>query len=232
MLFSFMEGRPIHAREDSVPDWDVPLQANTAVFVDAPGSKGVAIGLCLAARGYRPIPLYNGCPSMAAAGSSEWAPTVVEVTRIMAALLDGAETLVRYGLPASAPPAFLLDANRAAARPGLVPYKYFDNRSFVSALDVPSGSFLKDHGIDRIVVVHEKSTVQPDLLLILLEWQHAGVQIFFQAPWLPWRPQPLKLKRPPAIVSMYRRLRMRLGYRRNHLDAFGVLVHPVTSGSG
>jgi hypothetical protein len=141
-----MEDRPIDAREDAQKEWDVLLQNNTALFVDAPGSEGVAIGLGLAARGYRPIPLYNGCPAATTARSPEWVPAVVEFTLIMAALFDDAETLSRCDLPASAPPAFLLDANRATARPGLVPYEYLDNRSFVSKAFGSSSSRLGRNG--------------------------------------------------------------------------------------
>ena len=37
----------------------------------------------------------------------------------------------------------------------------------------------------------------------------------------------MTLKRPWAVVAAYRRLAMRFGYRRNHLDAFGDLVQPA-----
>jgi hypothetical protein len=232
VLFSFMEDGPLHSRGDAGKEWNVPLQDSTAVFVDAPASEGVAIGLSLATQGYRPIPLYNGCPAATTARSPEWVPAVVEVTLIMAALFDGAEMLSRCRLPASAPPVFLLDANRATARPGQVPYEYLDNRSFVSVWDVPPASFLKEHGIARAVVIHRKPKVQPDLLFILLDWQRAGIRIFFQSPWEIWDPQPTALRRPAAIVAAYHKLAMRFGFRKNHLDAFGDLVPPATFGTG
>ena len=229
-----MEDRAVHSREDALKEWDVPLQNDTALLVDEPGAEGVAIGLRLAARGYRPVPLYNACPfASLRSEESDFVPSVVEVRLIIAALFDHAETLSGLGMPATAPPAFLLDANRAVAHPGWVPYEYFDNRSFVSELDVPSASFLKEHGIACIVVVHDQSKLLPDLLFILLEWQRAGIRIFFQPPWEKWGPKPVTLKRPWTIVAVYRRLAMRFGYRRNtnHMDAFGDIVqHRTNSG--
>jgi hypothetical protein len=233
VLFSFMEDGPVHAREEALKEWSVPLQNDTAVFVDAPGAEGVAIGLSLAAQGYRPVPLYNACPfASLRSGESNFVPSVVEVRVIVAALFDHAETLSGLAIPATAPPAFLLDANRATAEPGSMPYEYFDNRSFVLTLDVPSVSFLKERGIACTVVVHDQSKLQPDLLFILLEWQRAGIRIFFQAPWEKWGPKPVTLKRPRTIVALYRRLTMRFGYRRskNHLDAFGDIVQPHRAG--
>ena len=230
VLFSFMESRQAQAPEDGPKEWHVPLLAGTAVLIDAPGPEGVAIGLSLAKRGYRPIPLYNACP-FATTASAEWVPSVVEVSSIMAALFNGAETLNSCNLPASAPPAFLLDANRATARPGPVLHEYLDNRSFVSKLDVPPPSFLQERGIGSIVVVHDRQKPQPDLLFILLEWQREGVRIFFQSPGELWDPQPVTLKRPWAIIAMYHRLAMRTGFRRNHLGGFGMLVQPGTGSS-
>jgi hypothetical protein len=234
VLFSFMETLKVHTPEDAPKKWNVPLQTDIALLVDAPGSDGVSIGLSLAARGYRPVPLYNACPFATISRHSHVeypVPPAVEVTAIMSALFDEAETLGGYILPDSAPPAFLLDANRAA-NPGSVTYELFDNRSFVSALDVPDASTLKKHRISGAVVVHNKQKLQPDLLFILLEWQREGLRIFFQSPWRTWEPQPVVLKRPWAIISMYHRLAMRTGFHRRHLGGFGTLVQPGATGSG
>jgi hypothetical protein len=70
------------------------------------------------------------------------------------------------------------------------------------------------------------------LLFILLEWQREGLPTFFQAPWRAWEPELVGLKRPWTIISMYHRLTVRFGYRRNHLDSFGTLVPLGATGSG
>ncbi len=42
-------------------DWSPPPEQNAALILDLRGAEGVHLGLALAGRGYRPVPLYNGC---------------------------------------------------------------------------------------------------------------------------------------------------------------------------
>src|SRR5437764_9749370 len=51
---------------ESVPtpdlSWMPPIQEHWAVVVDRPGAEAVRLGVALAERGYRPVPLFNACP--------------------------------------------------------------------------------------------------------------------------------------------------------------------------
>ena len=42
--------------------WSPAIDEKVAVVLDLPGAEGVRVGLELAARGYRPVPLYNAVP--------------------------------------------------------------------------------------------------------------------------------------------------------------------------
>src|SRR5207302_455246 len=62
-----------------------PLAAEKAVLIlDLPAAEAVHVGLALAGRGYRPVPLYNGCT-----GPSE----ILDQGPILRALRDGAAYL-------------------------------------------------------------------------------------------------------------------------------------------
>src|SRR5437870_2034209 len=41
--------------------WAPPPAENAALILDLPEAEAVHLGLALAGRGYRPVPLYNGC---------------------------------------------------------------------------------------------------------------------------------------------------------------------------
>lgn len=137
---------------------------DTAIVIDLPSAEGTKLGVALTEHGFRPIPLYNALPSRVA---------LVDVTPIMEALAGHAEHVANVAL--SAPPAFLLDANRTgpgrARRVGV-----FDNRSVCRPSDFPSSDRLVQSGIRRILLVTEQ--VQTDLELIALEWQAAGLELW------------------------------------------------------
>src|SRR5580658_7817741 len=42
--------------------WSPPAHAKTALVLDLPGAAGVQMGVGLAQKGYRPVPLYNAIP--------------------------------------------------------------------------------------------------------------------------------------------------------------------------
>lgn len=106
--------------------WLPPADGTTALVIDLPGAEGVRVGVHLAARGYRPVPLYNAVPWPGVVPVPESRVTVgmgavVDLVRAAGPRLDA------LGLSWSAPPAFLLDSRRRlgdqAPRPGI-----FDNR--------------------------------------------------------------------------------------------------------
>jgi len=236
VLFSFMEEDSMYGAADFTRLCPIRYESGVVMLVDAPGSEGVAIGLSAAASGYRPIPLYNAVPFVVAYPQGEIlsvvtigtpkpmsAPAAVDLIPTMASLYSGAEKLSSLNLPQSAPPAFLLDSNRAGSGPFQQPGS-LDNRSFVSPLDLPTAAFLNNESIDRLVLVQTGVKTQPDLLLILIEWQREGIQIFLQAPWQPWNPQPLKLKPPSLPARLLHQLTMALAYQRNRSGEFGRIV--------
>src|SRR6266700_2340960 len=97
-------------------DWAPAPAEKVTLVLDLPGEEGVWLGVALASRGYRPVPLYNALPlpfGVAAIDPMSQRPVAaVNVLPILSALRQGAEQLANANLASDAPPAFLLDANR------------------------------------------------------------------------------------------------------------------------
>ena len=112
------------------------LDSDSVVVVDLPGAEAVYAGLSLAARGFRPIPVFNGTSGPSA---------VVDVAPITRALAGGAELLKRATLAVDAPPAFLLDSRRSVGtslpRPGS-----YDNRWATLPQDFPVWNVVEQSG--------------------------------------------------------------------------------------
>jgi hypothetical protein len=236
VLFAFLRDEDLETTYDAVPEWRIPHTA-TAMIADLPDADGVVLGVALSRNGYQPIPVYNASPfALYDPGSTVVlsitkiqplaVPSVVDVLPIMSALCGTAKTLAAANLPSSAPPVFLLDLNRPGQPTPDV--DRFDNRSFVTPTDFPSPEFFKHRRISQIVVVQTTPKIQPDLLMVLLAFQQDGMKILQQAPWEPWKPRPITVKRPPIIVHAWEWLR-RIGYQRNPSQAFGGLVRPSSS---
>jgi hypothetical protein len=206
------EGEPWRSLDLS---WAPAPGAGAAVVVDLPGEEAVWTGLALAGRGYRPVPLFNACT-----GPGE----VVSQGRIMAALRAGAAYLA--GLPLTgAPPAFLLDAQRAGppgyrARP-----LDFDNRYAIFPQDFPSATFLQGRGIRQVVLaVRGGPQVREDLAHVLRRWQDAGLALHVKDLASAAPPSPLRVDRPPWYRWAWQRLQTILGLRRCPQGGFGAQV--------
>src|SRR5262245_19413768 len=112
--------------------WAPAPDENEVVVLELPGAEGIRMGVALARRGYRPVPLYNAIPLPF--GESAIDPVTrrpvaaVDVVPILNTLHWGAEQLSQLNLPVDSPPAFLLDANRAGDGRKMGPGE-FDNRS-------------------------------------------------------------------------------------------------------
>ena len=233
ILFSFMKPEGAIVTSLPEPGWQVPLDAGTAIIADLPGTDGVALGMALARTGYRPIPVYNATPfavtlNTPEAGRDARFPPTVDLAPIVDRMLSATSELRALELSASAPPVFLLDANRRGglASPGRL---YFDNRSFVSPSDFPSAGFFRDHGTSRIVVVRpaakllSSSKIPPDLATVLMGLQNGGLAISEQASWEPWHPAGTVVKPPGVLGSMWNRL-VAATYKRGPLGNFGEIV--------
>ena len=155
---------------------DIPFQIKqldhnkTMIIVDLPGEASVQSGLGLAKIGYRPVPLYNGIHETKIGGLSP----VVDNQPIVDALVSGADILKGLEIENDAPPAFLLDYDRAqevVSTDGL-----YDNRWSVDFEDLPEASHLKANNINRVVIWTEKEMRQ-DLTPIIESYRDASIQI-------------------------------------------------------
>jgi hypothetical protein len=211
--------------------WAGPANGNAVVVVDLPGASGVGLGLELAAIGYRPVPLYNACPSPdGPMWSTEPPPiTAVDVVPIMKALAGGATRLSSCALDASAPPAFLLDAARRGVAGSALEPGSFDNRSISLPTDFPSGTLLRSRGVRRVLVVQEGTREpQADLAHTLARWQKAGIEISAIDLRDASSSAPLRVTEPPLFRRMWYAFLATAGLRRSPFGGFGGTL-PVPS---
>jgi hypothetical protein len=195
--------------------------ADTAVVVDLPGEESMLAGLKLAIRGFRPVPLYN----------ATWGPRpAVDVSVVARWLRAGAEFLRKAGLHPDAPPAFLLDANRAA---GMVAPGAYDNRWVVLPQDFPSATFLLSRRIREVMLVQRTAAVpRQDLAHVLRRWREAGLRLSLVDIDAGRAPAPLDVPRPSAFRAAWYGLIALLGLRRSNVGGFGGMVPEHTGGSG
>ena len=227
VLFSFMDSR-FDVLRPAITQFNthwVPKPGQVAFVVDLPGEEGVVWGIQLARLGYRPIPLYNALPfppseKMFPATRPE---CTVDVVPILAALYRETAALKEIGLSADAPPVFLLDADRRMARkdpePGI-----FDNRSVCFTTDFPSAEFLSSQQITQVIILQRGSNVAGDLLLVLLEWQKAGIQLLRKDPMDAVPPKPVVVEPPSFFRRLWYRIGVALTLRRGELGGFGSIV--------
>ena len=227
----FAQPNPVRPEPPSPDEWrdtDVTWapepHEQAALVVDLPGGMALRTGLALAARGYRPVPLFNACSSPSA---------VVSMEPILDLVGRGGPYLAGLFLPDDAPPAFLLDADRmrgtATPRPGL-----FDNRWLVFPQDFPSANFLQAHAVNSVLLVQlHAGQPQNDLAHVALRWQLAGLRLQVVAPASGGSvPQPLQVQRPRLFRWMWHRALASLGLRRNSAGGFGAVVPQPSSSSG
>jgi hypothetical protein len=194
--------------------------ADTAMVVDLPGAEGALAGIALAAHGFAPIPLYNAMWAEAA---------VVDTGPILDALVDGAPVV--RDVPDTAPPAFLLDADRhGRGRP--IRGGDLDNRSFAMPTDLPSADTLWSAGVRRAVLIQRRASwPEADLAAALLAWQRRGIALLL-ARTDPSSPvAPLTSVRPPWRVRVADRID-RLFFERRADGGFGGLVPPPPPAAG
>lgn len=210
--------------------WCPAPTEHTAIIVNLEGPASVFMGLALALRGYRPVPLYNSCDGPGA---------VVPLKEIVSELVSGASLLQQQNLDPAAPPAFLLDANRMAAlapQPG-----QFDNRWVVFPQDFPSAVFLRSQQIEKVLLLQRNRTsADVDLTMVMRPWKQAGLELLVKDPFTtgstvaasPAEPTPLDMGG-PSRLWMWSRLFFlsSLGLRRSNAGGFGSVV-PMPSSSG
>ncbi len=166
------------------PDVGDEVYQDAAVFVDLPGEESVSMGIALARKGFRPIPIYNGTIEQAGARATVDNQTVGE------ALIMGTAELSRLELADDALPAFLLDRNRLNRFK--MEIALFDNSWDIYPQDIPSADYLINHGIQRIIIIGE--SVSKDLKKILYEYQKKKIIIYLTNGYE--APRKVKLHRP------------------------------------
>jgi hypothetical protein len=227
VLFSFIDSR-FDVRQPAITqfstDW-APRPGQVVLIVDLPGEDGLVWGLQLARLGYRPIPLYNALPfppseKMSPATRPE---CTVDVVPILTALYRETAALKEIHLAADAPPVFLLDAGRSIARKDPEP-GVFDNRSVCFSTDFPSAEFLSSRQITQAIILQRGSDVAGDLLLVLLEWQKAGIQLLRKDPMEAAPPKPVVIEPPSFLRRLLYRISVALSLRRGELGGFGGII--------
>jgi len=195
-----------------------PASTETALVLDLDGPLALAYALGCAARGARPVPLFNSCTGPAAAIDNE---------SLRAGLEEGAAVLRGFSLASSAPPAFVLDARRTAPAPATG----FDNRWVVFPQDFPSAARLAASGIRRALLVQEgRRAPREDLAHVLLRWQQAGIEILALDLASEAGPEPITVKRPSLFRAFGYRVLVALGLSRNSAGGFGAAVPQALSG--
>jgi hypothetical protein len=235
-LFAHIDASQIDEPEAPLDvDWCPPPGENVALVLDLPSSEGVLAGIALARRGYRPVPLYNAVA--APSGQPIVDPltgkplAAVNVLAILRGLSAGAGELARLKLPADAPPAFLLDANRRGDGRKVGPGE-FDNRSLSFTTDFPSAIFLASHGIRRAMLLQsDRIDPQPDLAHTLRRWQDGGLKLERLRLDPLSNPESFTVPRPPWYGAIFQRALCWLGLRRSSGGGFGRWV-PESSAGG
>lgn len=237
VLFAHLESASSHLpTAESIVDvsWSPDPADRAALILDLSGPEGTQIGVALAARGYRPVPLYNAIPLPFAARYLDplTGRTVcaVDVLPILSALRQGAEQLAQITLPPDAPPAFLLDANRHGGGRKMLPDE-FDNRSVCFTTDFPSANFLQAHGINRALLVQKSALLpQPDVAHTLRRWQDGGMVLERIRLDFPGAPERLEVPRPTWYGAMFQRALAAVGLRRAKAGGFGAWVPEASAG--
>jgi hypothetical protein len=216
--------------------WAPVPNEKVALVLDLPGAEGVLAGIALAARGYRPVPLYNAIPMPAVTFLAAMDPVAsmrfaaVNVAPILNALKYGAGQLAEMRLPNDAPPAFLLDANRAGDGRRMSEGE-FDNRSISFTTDFPSANYFAAHGIERVMLVQkDRADLRPDLAHSLRRWQEAGFVLERKRLDTPGSPERFEIPRPSWYGTMFQRVIASLGLRRSSSGGFGAWIASSSAG--
>ena len=237
VLFAYLDSALSHipvAETASDVHWAPVPSDKAALVLDLPGEHGVAVGVALAGRGYRPVPLYNAVPLPFSVSLLDpltgRSVSAVNVLPIISALRKGAEQLAQLNLSGDAPPAFLLDANRQGDGRKMMPDE-FDNRSISFTTDFPSANYLIAHGIQRVVLVQRiLADPQSDLAHSLRRWQDGGIKLERVALDFPTRPESFEVARPSWCGAMFQRALASIGLRRSGAGGFGAWIPDSSAG--
>ncbi|HEY4300058.1 MAG TPA: hypothetical protein VGM73_04230 [Candidatus Didemnitutus sp.] len=202
-----------------------PASAGRAIVLDLPGAEVVRGGMMLAAKGYRPIPIFASCPGAPLSAAS--LPATVDVDALISALAVESNALATMPLTPEAPPVFLLDACRLEPRP-LLPDHWFENRSAVFPGDFPSAAKLRELGISSVLIMRDTAyTRNRDLGHALNHWRRAGMPIEVIDP----LGAAASIKWPlGAFATFLHNFALRLKLRRHRLGGYGGIMSESSGG--
>ncbi len=228
VLFAAGSGIPAHAHREwneaqalASARWTPPAPGETALVLDLAGPVALALALATAARGWRPVPLFNSSPG---------ADALVDNEPIRAGLLESAPALRTANLAEAAPPVFMLDSRRIQ---GVPVSGRFDNRWVVFAQDLPSAARLQSSGIRRVLLVQDgRREPRSDLAHVLLRWQRAGLEILAVDLADSTPAAPITVAKPSRFRALGYRALVALGLRKSSAGGFGGIVPSPPSGGG
>jgi hypothetical protein len=202
--------------------WAPAPGSGWALVIDLPGREVIEVGLALAGRGYRPVPVLNVCT-----GPNE----LIDMGGVVEALKVGSLRLRERPLPADALPAFLLDSRRAGP-PGKAVPDQFDNRWQVFPQDFPSADALRKGGVRSVLLIQRQGRVpRQDLTHVLRRWQDAGLTVHaFDLDQPATGAQLLSVDQPTGFRAVWYRALAILGLRRNPQGGFGGQVPRPSQG--
>jgi hypothetical protein len=202
----------------------LPPNGPVAIVVDLRAEEGVILGMELARRGYRPVPLYNALPFPLEGDPAT--RTAVDVSSIVVALHAATKDLQLLQLANDAPPAFLVDASRRTSHFRLETGD-FDNRSVCFVTDFPSAQLLRENRIESVIIIERGEQPDADLARVLAEWQAGGITLLRKDLTRPGGPEPLEIRRPRWWQMLWHALTVKLGLRHTPLGGFGAIVDPT-----
>ena len=206
-----------------LPSLPIIVGSDSAFVVDLPGAEAVTVGLALAERGLRPVPLFNGTSGPAA---------VIDVHPITRALVAGAERLKRGQPGPDAAPAFLLDSRRndsaVVRRPGL-----YDNRWVTLPQDFPSGALLASRSLRHATLIQRDSlSIRADLAHVLRRWQDHGISLRVIDLTSGRVVDNVSVPKPSGFKLAWYSAIALFGLRRSNVGGFGSMVPEQTARSG
>ena len=220
-----LKASPSVLRTEVTPALFPPASTGFALLVDLPGGESVRCGLLLASLGYRPVPIFSSCPLSAAKQGLYLCS--VDADDVITALVESAPALSALSLPASAPPAFLIDAHRQGST-HILSGDYFDNRSALFTSDFPSAETLRKHGISRVRIIRDGTIpATPDLGHALKQWREGKLHLEV----LTHTGTPAEITWPARgmLGKIYYRVKLFLSLRPNEQGGYGRFV-PESSG--
>ena len=211
------------ATEAELPSIPIPVGPSSAIIVDLPGAEAVQLGLALAERGLRPVPLFNGTSGPSA---------VIDVHPITRALVVGAERLKRSQPGQDAAPAFLLDSRRNDAAIAVRPGSY-DNRWVTLPQDFPSGTLLASRGFhDAILIQRDSLSIRADLAHVLRRWQEYGIKLRVVDLTSGSTADNVSVPKPSGFKLAWYAAIALLGLRRSNVGGFGSMIPDQVARSG